>query len=1292
MISHVDSDIIRHDHSRLHMPFRNMLILTAQVNGKLCQVLVDTGATCSLIPPSMTLTYRNCPEQNITGINGRNTTNKQSDVAIKLGPNHQPIIYSAYLFEVTRPILGNDFLRKYNIKIDYLNKKIIVKDQSFPFFLNSEECMAYVSSPEKHKLCLQQDTVLPSYTTTLIKMPASKSGLLVPSIKTMERFNLIIPELYFSDSGIHDIPVINLNKYPVTLNVHTSIGHIEDVVEVHHTDYELNSFCYTASNESSTPLEFKINTNLSDIQKEKLLRFLNEYSDVFAKGEHDTGLYNGPELVRLNTGDSPPISSPPYRKSHSERKIIQNHIQGLLDKGIIRESTSDWASPVLLVSKPDGGVRLCIDYRKLNTILKDDKFPMGRLDDLFDSLYGSEYFSKLDIQAGFYNFQIHPDDREKTAFITHEGLYEFNRVPFGLRTSPAVFNRMMRKIFGRLMYRQCFIYVDDLLVFGKSFDEHLNSLKDVFSKLLANNLKLKPSKCSFGFTEVKLLGHIVGKHGISVDPEKVEAIQRIPIPMTPTEVKSILGLASFYRRFIPHFSDISRPLTNLTKKESKFVWTAACQRAFDLLKDRLMTAPVLTQFDERLPVVLYTDSSNYGLGALLCQEQHGQERVIAYASRMMNVSEQNYATSEKECLALIFALDKWREYCYGRKIIAYTDHLALLSLLKTKNSKNLRLARWILSIQDSDIEIRYMRGKALLHADALSRVLPFEEKSTFLVAPSDSSTSNPDYQSINNLVGIDYRSYLIESQKADIELWSLIENLKIDPTHKSVKNYRLINNILYYENPINHRLLICIPMSMLTEILYANHDHPMSGHLGIDKTYQKIKQKYYVNNLKDHVYKYVRKCVECAKRSASNYKKVGMMHAGEIYQLFDKIYVDTIGPITETKKKNRHIIVCIDYFSKYVITKAIKSINAVTIAKFLMENVFLMFGCSREIVLDNAKIHHSKLMTELLTRVGTRPIYITPYHHQANAVERVNRTLQESLSKYIQSNQSDWDLHLPSCTFALNTAVHASTQYSPYQIVFGRQPNLPIDILFDIPTIPYLENSQKIRDQVKENILKAQNQYASQYNAKRVEKDYPINSKVMIADTMPKPGMSRKLSPKFMGPYRIVKQISPLHYKLTNIRLPSNKSIIVHVNRMKPFGSTTLINPKEPNVNGTSNVVPNLEPIIEEDYSSDESEDMTQFIYKPLPAASLSKPPRSSNSLSLRTTPVIAQSQVRGHDPDQVPDPVGDPVRDPVRDPLPKKPSKRKTKKPPSPTLSPDPVIFTTTRSGRQVKKPIRFS
>lgn len=460
---------------------------------------------------------------------------------------------------------------------------------------------------------------------------------------------------------------------------------------------------------------------------------------------------------------------------------------------------------------------------------------------------------------------------------------------------------------------------------------------------------------------------------------------------------------------------------------------------------------------------------------------------------------------------------------------------------------------------------------------------------------------------------------------------------------------------------------------MVWEVLYANHDHPMSGHLGIDKTYRKIKQKYYINNLKNYVYKYCRDCVECAKRTSGNSKKIGNMKAGQIYQLFDKIYVDTIGPLTETKKRNKHIIVAVDYFSKYVITKAVKAINAVTIAKFLMDNIFLMFGCSREIVMDNARTNHSHLMKELLNRVGTRPIYITPYHHQANAVERVNRSLQETLSKYISDNQTDWDTKLPSCTFALNTAVHASTQYSPYQIVFGKQPTLPIDVLFDVPTIPYLESSHKVRVKVRENILKAQQQYAAKYNEKRTEKHYPVGSKIMVAETMTKPGLSKKLSPKFMGPFRILKQLSPLHYMVKHMS-SAQKAIVVHVNRMKPFGATKLLD--EPSDQSVTPAQPADPPL-----SDNSDDDESQFQYKPPPKAPRPVQRRSlSNSLSnsnigpmQRNFPGPTSAQVRAHP--LLPTPHRKPrrLRPPVQVPI------------------APPVTSYTTRSGRIVTKPVRY-
>ena len=791
---------------------------------------------------------------------------------------------------------------------------------------------------------------------------------------------------------------------------------------------------------------------------------------------------------------------------------------------------------------------------------------MPRLADIFDSLDGATYFSKLDINNGYYNFSIHPDDRHKTAFVTQDGLYEFLRVPQGLKTSPALFNRLLRKIFANLLYSKCFLYLDDILVYGSSFNSHLEALKSVFVKLQINNLKLKPSKCFFGFQEVKILGHVISSKGVAVDPTKIESITKLPIPTSSSEIKSILGLCGYYRRFIPNYADLTRPLIDLTKQNVPYVWTKACQIAFEIIKERLTNAPLLSQFNESLPVIIHTDASNYGIGAVCSQLKNNREHVISYASRVLNSAEVKYNTSEKECLALIWALSKFREYVFGRPVTVYTDHMALLSLQKTTNSKNLRLARWSLALQESDITIKHRRGVLNGNADAISRVIPFPERSSLSEKSQIPST-------VNSLVGIDYRSHLISEQRSDPILSEIINKIKLKSICKETKHFSLLDNILYYNNPINHKLLICIPTSMINEILYAHHDHFMSSHPGIDRTYLKIKNKFYVNNLKKHVTNYVRNCITCAKRNSSNTKKIGLMHPGQIYNIFDKIYVDLIGPLVETKHKNKFIIVCIDYFSKYVITKACKYANSASLAKFLIENVFLMYGVSREIVLDNAKMNRSKIISEITARIGTKPIYISAYHHQAaGAVERVNRTIQEALSKYIDKNQENWDIHLPSVTFGLNTAPHTSTQYSPYEILYGRPPNLPLDILLDTPTVPYLQVSQRIRMEVKQNLLLAQKRYSKNYNKARLEKSYPVNSKVMISDLSPKPGTSKKLNFKFQGPYVIVKQISPLHYKIKPVNSPSyKKSQIVHANRIKPFGNNINIGNDSPSPNSPVN-------------------------------------------------------------------------------------------------------------------------
>ncbi|KAJ0916995.1 putative nucleotidyltransferase, Ribonuclease H [Helianthus annuus] len=411
-----------------------------------------------------------------------------------------------------------------------------------------------------------------------------------------------------------------------------------------------------------------------------------------------------------------PVAKAPYRLAPSEMRELSNQLQELLEKGFIRPSTSPWGAPVLFVKKKDGSFRMCIDYRELNKLTIKNRYPLPRIDDLFDQLQGAACFSKIDLRSGYHQLQIQEEDIPKTAFRTRYGHYEFVVMPFGLTNAPAVFMDLMNRVCKPYLDRFVIVFIDDVLIYSKSKAEHAQHLRSVLELLQGNQLCAKFSKCEFWLEEVQFLGHIVNSRGIHVDPAKIEAVKSWITPKNPSEVRSFLGLAGYYRRFIEGFSKIAVPLTALMHKDKPFVWGNAQETAFQTLKHMLCNAPILTLPDGSDNFIVYCDASNVGLGCVLMQRDKG----IAYASRQLKIHEKNYTTNDLELGAVVFALKIWRHYLYGTKCTIYTDHKSLQHIFNQREL-NMRQRRWVELLNDYDCEVRYHPGKANVVADALSR-------------------------------------------------------------------------------------------------------------------------------------------------------------------------------------------------------------------------------------------------------------------------------------------------------------------------------------------------------------------------------------------------------------------------------------------------------------------------------------------------------------------------------------------------------------------------------------------
>ena len=423
----------------------------------------------------------------------------------------------------------------------------------------------------------------------------------------------------------------------------------------------------------------------------------------------------------INTAYQAPIKIPPRRIPMFKRELVDQELDKMFEQEIIEPSDSPWSAPICLVTKKDGTCRFCIDFRKLNAVTIKDAYPLPRIDETLDSLSGSMWFSSLDLASGYWQIKMSDSSKTKTAFVVpHRGLFHFNVMPFGLTNAPAPFQRLMEKVLINLTPHKCLCYLDDIIIVGKTFTEALENLREVFQRLREANLKLKSKKCWLFQTQVSYLGHLESEEGIKCDPSKIEAIEHWPTPTNKTEVRSVLGLIGYYRKFIPDFAEKAKPLTKLTRKNARFTWNSECENAFTNLKETLVCAPVLAFPQKQGIFILDTDASLWGIGGVLSQEQDGVEKVIAYASKTLNPAQQNYCTTKRELLAVVTFMSQFKHYLLGRKFVIRTDHAPLVWLKNFKEPEGL-IARWISIIETFDYELRYRPGRQHQNADALSR-------------------------------------------------------------------------------------------------------------------------------------------------------------------------------------------------------------------------------------------------------------------------------------------------------------------------------------------------------------------------------------------------------------------------------------------------------------------------------------------------------------------------------------------------------------------------------------------
>ncbi|XP_073670965.1 uncharacterized protein [Paramisgurnus dabryanus] len=829
-----------------------------------------------------------------------------------------------------------------------------------------------------------------------------------------------------------------------------------------------------------------------------------------------------------------PIKQRPYRLNPVKQQAMEEQLEVMLRDGIVEPSHSSWASPVVMVPKKDGKLRFCVDYRKINAITESDAYPIPNISEILESLSGASIFSSIDLNSGYWQVNMDPNSKAQTAFIVSAGLYHFNTMPFGLKNAPATFQRLMEKVLEDLRSKICFVYIDDIIIYSSTESQHLQDLQSVLQRLENAGLTINLKKCKFCLSEITFLGHVVSAKGITADLSKVEAIRNFPVPRNLKEVQRFLGLAGWYHRFVQDFSKIAEPLNTLKKKGQMFNWSPQCQQAFDQLKANLITPPVLGHPDLQVPFIIYTDASDAGLGAILTQRKDpNNEVVISYASRTLNRAEVNYSATEKECLAVVWALEKWQHYIEHKLFTVVTDHAALQWVMGSTKA-NSRLIRWVLRLQKFNFIIEYRKGKLNAAPDALSRS-PIPAKCTLY---TKQQTTPHSELPITDVV-------LWEEQHKDDEIVKLFQEI-VNKQIPQMEQYEVIEDKLYRKmqranDQTQHR--VYVPASLRPTLLEHYHSHPLSGHLGIYKTYKRLQEVAFWPRLWSDVRQYVKRCVKCQTLKHDNQKPAGKLQSITVTRPNEMLGVDIMGPLPKSTQQNEYLLVFVDYFTRWSEFFPMRKATAQNIAKIVRQEILTRWGVPDFILSDRGSQFMSSVFKEICLKWKVTPKLTTAYHPQTNMTERVNRTLKNMISVYVDDNHSKWDQFLPELRFAMNSAIQETIGVSPAELQLGRKLKGPMDKILhgtnltpDDSCYDVVTHLKHLQAQARESIRRSQHRQLRNYNKKRQDVTFKNKDRVWLRNfplSSAQNKFSAKLAPKWRGPYRVLKQLGPLNYRIT---------------------------------------------------------------------------------------------------------------------------------------------------------------
>ncbi len=926
--------------------------------------------------------------------------------------------------------------------------------------------------------------------------------------------------------------------------------------------------------------------------EQRMSDLLAAYPTAFSKELRDRTAADMDKAIKcsitLKDPNCRPVKCRERRRSPKDEAALRAAVEEMLAKGLVQPSKSEWVSQPVMVKKVRDGVvldekRPCWDYRFVNECIRGDAFPLPLPENMFDALQGSRIFSKLDLTKGFWQIPIDEASRAILAMSTPLGLVEPTHMPFGMKNAPSVFQREMQRVLGERVGRGVLVFIDDILIYCKTVEEHEELVRWVLKRLCEEGYYANPDKCEFFQREVSFLGHVINDKGLSVQQHKVKAVSEWPQPKTRKEVKGFLGLTGYYRKFVKDYSKVALPLTELTKNTVAFVWGDEQQRAFEELKTRLQTAPVLAHPDPSRQFILNSDASGFAVAAVLSQQQEdGSIRPVAYYSKKMNAAEKNYGVTDKELLAIVEAVRHWRCYLEGNpfptKVL--TDHQGL-QWLNSKAELSGRQARWVESLSDLEYEVHYIPGTQNAVADALSRRADMEDDvgSARHRAPTAAGAMSPTEEPAPRLKlhlaaargtptasgerplweskaeALTFREELRKAAEADP--WYRVKMQDASPTDGLLRGDGLLWTV-------DGRFYVPADRAVQSKLLFEAHDAPTGGHLGGRKTLHKLQRTCYWPGMQKDVEDYVKGCVVCAAVKPSQQAPAGLLQPLPIpHRPWEVISIDFVGPLVRTKDHYDCVLTVVDKFSKmghFIPTTT--TVTSDKTARLLINHVFKLHGLPSSIISDRDPRFTAGLWKEVFDALGVKLAMSSSYHPQTDGqTERLNRTLEAGLRAYADKKGADWADWLPMCEAFYNSSTHSSTGQTPFEMN-GTVWTDAVTFALKSPTMDGLkcQSAEDLLNGMKQawedaRMMMMVRRERMRVNADRDRRDekYAVGDRVLLS-TKHLSQHSSKLSDPFIGPFPITRVSD--HGVNVWLKLPREYSRVhqpFHVEKVKRY-------------------------------------------------------------------------------------------------------------------------------------------